>query len=140
VVQTPSTNHSAIPGTPTQITTQTTPVRSTGAQSTHRVQQTPTTSLSSSTSPNTILASILTRKKRSMRDIYNVDTIKPFSVFSLLSQIDDTLTFEEVVKDDVWAQSMDEEIESIQNNQTSKLIDVLKDNDVISVKWIYKTK
>ena len=35
---------------------------------------------------------------------------------------------------------MDEEIESIQNNQTSKLIDVLKDNDVISVKWIYKTK
>ena len=51
-----------------------------------------------------------------MHDIYNVDTKNSFSVFALLSQIDDTLTFEEAIKDDVWAQAMDEEIESIQNN------------------------
>ena len=35
---------------------------------------------------------------------------------------------------------MDEEIECIDKNQTWKLVDVLKDRDVISVKWIYKTK
>jgi hypothetical protein len=36
--------------------------------------------------------------------------------------------------------SMDEEIERIQTNQTWKLVDVPEDKDVISVKWIYKTK
>jgi hypothetical protein len=115
-------------------------VRSAGAQSTPRAQQTPTSSLSSSTSPDPTLASLLPRKTRSLRNIYNVDTTNSFSVFSLFSQIDDPLTFEEVVKDDVWAQAMDEEIECIENNQTWKLVDVPEDKDVISVKWIYKTK
>jgi hypothetical protein len=41
-----------------------------------------------------------------------------FHFFSLFSQIDDPLTFEEVVKDDVWAQAMDEEIRCIECNQT----------------------
>ena len=45
-----------------------------------------------------------------------------FSFFSLFSQIDDPLTFEEVVKDVVWAQAMDEEIKCIENNQTWKLV------------------
>ena len=35
---------------------------------------------------------------------------------------------------------MDEEIECIEKNQTGELVDVPKDKDVISVKWIYKTK
>jgi len=35
---------------------------------------------------------------------------------------------------------MDEEIKCIENNQTWKLVDVPEDKDVISVKWIYKTK
>jgi hypothetical protein len=50
VVQIPSTSQSAIPSTPgtaTQITLQTTPVRSVGVQSTSRAQQTPARSLSS---------------------------------------------------------------------------------------------
>ena len=34
---------------------------------------------------------------------------------------------------------MDEEIECIEKNQTWELVDVPKDKDVISVKWIYKT-
>ena len=63
-----------------------------------------------------------------------------FQFFSLFSQIDDPLTFEEVVKDDVWAQTMDEEIRCIVSNQTWKLVDVPKDKDVIIFKWIYKTK
>ena len=35
---------------------------------------------------------------------------------------------------------MDEEIECIEKNQTWELVDVAKDKDVISVKWIYETK
>ena len=35
---------------------------------------------------------------------------------------------------------MDEEIECIEENHTWKLVDVPKDKDVVSVKWIYKTK
>jgi hypothetical protein len=52
----------------------------------------------------------------------------------MFSQIDDPLTFEEVVKDNVWAQVMDEEIKCIENNQTWKLVYVREDKDVISVK------
>ena len=48
--------------------------------------------------------------------------------------------FEEAVEEEVWAQAMDEEIECIEKNQTWELVDVPKDKDVISVKWIYKTK
>ena len=35
---------------------------------------------------------------------------------------------------------MDEEIECIEKNQTSELVDVPKDKDVIGVKWINKIK
>jgi hypothetical protein len=35
---------------------------------------------------------------------------------------------------------MDEEIQCIENNQTCKLEDVPEGNNVISFKWIYKTK
>jgi hypothetical protein len=71
---------------------------------------------------------------------YNEDVANSFSVFSLFSQIDDPLTFEEFVKEDVWAKSMDEEMRCIEKNQTWNLVDVPEDKDVISVKWIYKTK
>jgi hypothetical protein len=83
---------------------------------------------------------LLPRKTRSLCDIYNEDATNSFSTFCLFSQIYDPLTFEEVVKEDVWAQAMDEEIRCIENNQTWKFVDVLEDKYVISVKWIYKTK
>jgi hypothetical protein len=86
------------------------------------------------------LASLLPIKIRSLHDIYNEDTTNSFSVFALFSQINDPLTCEEVVKDDVWEQAMDEEIICIERNQSWKLVDVPKDKDVISVKWIYKSK
>ena len=79
-------------------------------------------------------------KTRSLREIYEVGTPNSFSLFALFSQIDYPLTFEEVVKDKVWAQAMYEEIECIEKSQTWELVDVPKDKDVVSVKWIYKTK
>ena len=95
---------------------------------------------SSSTSRDPTLASLLPRNTRILCDIYNEDASNSFSVFSLFSQIDDPLTFEEVVKEDVSTQAIYEEIRCIENNQTWKLVDVSEDKDVISVKWIYKTK
>ena len=49
-------------------------------------------------------------KTRSLHEIYEAGTPNSFSIFPLFSQIDDPLTFEEVVEDEVWAQDMDEEI------------------------------
>jgi hypothetical protein len=83
---------------------------------------------------------LLPRKIRSLCDIYNVDTTNSFFILSLFSQIDGPLAFEEDFKDDVSTQDMDEEIKCIENNQTWKLVYVPEDKDVISVKWIYKTK
>jgi hypothetical protein len=97
MVQTPIIIQCAIPsilGTATQILAQTTPVRFVGAESAPRAQKTRASSLSSSTSPYPILANLLPRKTRILRDIYNVDTTNSFSVFALFSQIDDPLTFE----------------------------------------------
>jgi hypothetical protein len=76
---------------------------------------------------------MLPRKTRIMHDIYNVDTTNSFLVFSLFSKIDDPLTFEEVVKYDVWAQAINEEIEIISNNQTWKLVNVPKNKDVMLI-------
>ena len=79
---------------------QTTPI------STLRGQQTPS---SSSTSTNPV-------KTRSPHEIYEDGTPNSFSLFPLFSQIDDSLTFEEVVEEEVWEQAMDEEIECIEKN------------------------
>ena len=96
--------------------------------STPRAQQTPSSSSRSLTSTNTI--------KTSLCEIYGADTPNSFSVFALFSQIDDPLTFEEVVEDEVWAQAMDEEKECIEKIQTWELIDVRNDKYVINVKCI----
>lgn len=111
VIQTPCTSQCVVPSTSStvrQITTQSTSVRIVGAQSIPRVQQTPTSNPSSSTSPDPTLASLLPRKTRSLHNIYNEDATDSFSFFSLFSQIDNPLTFQDVVKEDVWAQAMDE--------------------------------
>ena len=75
-----------------------------------------------------------------MCETYEAGTPNSFSIFALFYPIYDPLTFEEVVKEEVCAQAMNEEIECIENNQTWELVDVPKDKDVIKDKWIYKPK
>ena len=96
-----------------------------------RGQQTPSSSSSRSTSIDLV-------KTRSLREIYEVGKPNSFSVFALFSQIDDPLTLEEVVEDEVWAQAMTGDLKCIEKNKT--FVDVQKYKDVINVKWIYKTK
>jgi hypothetical protein len=119
MVQTPCINQFSFPSIPStvmQIIVHNTLVRKTGALSTPRVQKTSTSSPSSSAYPDPTLASLLQRKKRSLRGIYNEDATDSFSVFPLFSKINDPLTFKAVLKDDIWAQAMDEEIKFIENN------------------------
>ena len=79
-------------------------------------------------------------KTRSLHEIYEAGKPNSFSIFALFSQIDDPQTFEESSKEEVWEQSMDEEMECIEKNQRWEMVDVPTDKDVISIKWIYKTK
>jgi hypothetical protein len=84
-----------------QIIAHNTSVKAVGGQSTPRAQETQTRSPSSYTFPDPTLAILLPRKTRILRDIYKEDATNSFLVFSLFSQIDDPLTFEAVVKEDV---------------------------------------
>jgi hypothetical protein len=84
MVQTPCTGRCIVlytPDTTTEITVKNTPVRTAGAQSTPRVQQTSASSPCSSTSPDQNLANMLPIKTRNMLDIYNEDASNSFSFF-----------------------------------------------------------
>ena len=72
--------------------------------------QTPSSISSSSTSTDPI-------KKRSLREINETGTPNSFSLSALFSQIDDPLTFEEVVKEEVWARAINEKIECIRRTK-----------------------
>jgi hypothetical protein len=48
--------------------------------------------------------------------------------------------FEEVIKEENWVKTMDEEMDSIEKNDTWDLVELLEDKDHISVNWAYKTK
>lgn len=52
----------------------------------------------------------------------------------------DPLTYEEAVNQGKWRKAMDDEISSIENNNTWELVEFPHDGKKIGVKWIYKTK
>ena len=73
---------------------------------------------------------------RSLKDIY--DDLDVSSNFSLLPF--QPSSFEEAIRDDNWVQAMDEEMNSIEKNDTWDLVDLPNDKNIIGVKWVYKTK
>lgn len=80
------------------------------------------------------------KKTRSLKEIYEqdkkcLDFSSNFSLFSC-----DLMCFEEAVKEEHCINAMDEEIDSIERNQTWELMDLPEGKDCISVKWVYKTK
>lgn len=44
------------------------------------------------------------------------------------------------VKESKWKKAMEEEIKAIEKNQTWELTDPPKENKIIGMKWVYKTK
>ena len=83
--------------------------------------------MSSSENSDHTLASLLPRKIKSLREIYRDKMYdKHFyeSVnFGLFSH-NDSIYFEEAVKEKKWCKAMDKEIDAIERNETSELIDL----------------
>ena len=52
----------------------------------------------------------------------------------------DPVSFDEAAKEDVWIKAMDEEIDSIERNNTWDLVDLPEGKNNIGVKWVYKIK
>lgn len=52
----------------------------------------------------------------------------------------DPVNFEDVVKIQAWKEVMNEELKSIQMNNTWELVQLSKSKKVIGLKWVYKTK
>jgi len=71
---------------------------------------------------------------------YEVTEIEnPLSHFALFSYCDH-VSFEEVVTEPIWITTMDNEIATIERNNTWELVKLLKGQKSIGVKWVYKTK
>jgi len=46
----------------------------------------------------------------------------------------------EACKDECWVKAMNEELEQIENNNTSEIVPRPHDNNIIGTKWIFKNK
>jgi len=90
-------------------------------------------------SPNNQSGDESSNGKRNMRSFKNIyDDLDVSSNFVLLSS--QPSSFEEIMKDENWVQSMDEETEAIEKNDTWDLVDLPKEKKLNGVKWVYKTK
>lgn len=77
------------------------------------------------------------RRYRNLQDIY--ETTPEIHMVCLLAD-GENIAFVEAVKDEKWRHAMDEEIKSIEKNQTWEIADLPTGQKPIGVKWIYKKK
>ena len=100
-------------------------------------------SSSNTKNSNPTLASLLPRKTKSLREIYQEERYEEDyyeSVnFSLFSH-SDPIYFEEFLNEEKWFNAMDEEIDAIERNETWELTTLPPKKQAIGVKWVYKTK
>ena len=52
----------------------------------------------------------------------------------------DPISYEDIATDEQWVQAMDDEIHSIEKNDTWELTSLPPEKKPIGVKWVYKTK
>jgi len=53
---------------------------------------------------------------------------------------DEAVSFEEALKQNHWKKAMIEELDSIEKNDTWRLVQLPTDKKYIDVKWVFKTK
>lgn len=91
---------------------------------------------SSSPSPSSSLSSSSSnsgpRRYRSLTDVYEACD------FALL--VTDPTKFEEAEKEVEWKSAMNEEIRSIEKNETWRLVNLPEGKNVIGLKWVFRTK
>ncbi|GLU00818.1 hypothetical protein SLE2022_181580 [Rubroshorea leprosula] len=85
-------------------------------------------------SPETPPAPRKARRVRSLVEIYEQ------TQRCQMAHVEEPSCFEEATQNRKWCKAMDEEIEALERNQTWELVDLPKDNKVVSLKWVYKTK
>jgi hypothetical protein len=126
-------------GSQTQSSIRDTPTRTPrnfvqGESSSPTTQSIPTSQSSSESDPT--IASLRSRKTRSLREIYeDLDVHSNFALFTCQPTY-----FEEAIKEENWVKAMDEEMDSIEKNDTWDLVELPEGKDCIGVKWVYKTK
>ena len=80
------------------------------------------------------------RRRPAWMEDYEVTGLSnPITHFALFADCDPT-TFESAVKEEKWQKAMDDEINSIEKNDTWELCDLPKGHKTIGVKWVFKTK
>lgn len=80
------------------------------------------------------------RRKPAWMEDYEVTGIgDSITHFALFSDYDPT-TFENAVKEEKWRKAMDDEINSIERNDTWELSDLPDGQKTIGVKWVFKMK
>ncbi|CAJ2658399.1 unnamed protein product [Trifolium pratense] len=70
-------------------------------------------------------------------DLNNQEELQNLAAFC---NNEDPISYDEAAKVEGWKQAMDQEIESIEKNNTWELVDLPKGIKKIGVKWVYKTK
>ena len=80
------------------------------------------------------------QKMRSLQDIYaETNEITDSTLYCLFSD-SEPINFEEATQDKKWRLAMNEEMKAIQKNGTWELTTLLKEKQVVGMKWIYKIK
>ena len=75
------------------------------------------------------------------RDDENEDHSGDIVNYALMASIDvEPSCFENACTNDLWMKAMEEEIHSIEKNETWELVELSKDKKCIGCKWVYKTK
>jgi hypothetical protein len=104
-----------------------------------QVQRQPKNSQDNSTSSRESFSEPQNHRTRSLREIHQqLDDFEQHNLFSLMSC--QPTYFKEVAKEPHWVQAMNQEIDSIEKNQTWDLVDFPSHKKSIGVKWVYKTK
>ncbi|GKV31343.1 hypothetical protein SLEP1_g40039 [Rubroshorea leprosula] len=111
------------------------PVMTEGEMSEGQSSSTPNSgSRSCPSSPETPPAPRKARRVRSLVEIYEQ------TQRCQMAHVEEPSCFEEATQNRKWCKSMDEQMKALERNQTWELVDLPKDNKVVSLKWVYKTK
>ncbi|XP_070041429.1 uncharacterized protein [Nicotiana tomentosiformis] len=81
------------------------------------------------------------QRTRSIQELYeDTKEVTSFDFLYCLFVDSEPMNFDEVVEDKRWRQTMQEEIKSIEKNNTWELTTLPKGHRAIRVKWVYKAK
>jgi hypothetical protein len=98
------------------------------------------TSESSSIPASTSSSSEGPRRMRSLEELYDATQVMEDTTLFCFFANTDPLSFNEAVTEEKWIEAMDEEIHTIEKNDTWKLTYLPENKKAIGVKWVYKTK